>query len=580
MIDVKIFKKIIIVLIVLIVGLALAGLFYYERNIFRSEHIRFEITAPDSVSVGEEVEYILRYRNNSDTRLEEVVLLFEYPEGAIVIEEEEEEEIEEEVEVVEVDEDMEENEIEQEVREVEEEAEEDVIIKRGDFRREVRVGELNPGEEKTTVFRARLVGKENDSLEASAQIRYVPRNLATRFDSSRTHVTQISSVPINFDLQMPSTINPDREENIRVNFSSEVDYPLTDLEVRLNYPSGFHFIRSTPQTEGRENNRWHWPVLNRGDSATINIDGALRGDPGSSKIFSATLGIVVGERFIPLKEATRGTSVARSNILMRAQVNGEEDYVATPGELLHYEIAFLNIGQETIENLYMLVELDEEKLDFDTVEAVDGRFQEGTGSIIWSHTFDFDLLELEQGEGGRVEFWARAKESFAGEPKITVKATVERAIKVIETRLKKEMSFEQQLLWEDSPFGTSGPYPFEEGERSTYTVKWNAKNPFGDLEDVVVTTALPEGASLTGESVMEKGDISFNEEREEVKVQWGDLEEGEEMEAVFEVEITPDRDFSGSDAIIYETEIIAKDAQTGNPVVRVVPAVLSREIIL
>lgn len=531
MVHQKIFKKIIIGLIILIVITIALGFFYYQRNIFSSERLRFEITAPETVTIGEEIEYILRYRNNSDTRLEDVILIFEYPDGAIVIEDEEE--MEEEMKI------------------------------RGEFRRELFVGELNPGEEKTTIFRAILIGRENESLEAQAQIRYVPKNLAARFDLKRTHVSQISEIPIDFTMQVPSMMDPGREENIRVQFSSKIDYPLSNLEVRLNYPEGFSFKRSVPETERREKNRWEWPVLNRGEMATIDINGVLSGGPGEYKSFSAALGVMVGERFIKLKEVTKGTAVARSNILMAIRVNGDEEYIASPGELLHYEVVFLNIGQETINNLYLLVELDDKTLDLATVEAVGGRFQEERSSIIWSYTFDFDLLSLEKGEGGRVEFWVRAKDDITTEPKINVKAQLDRATKIIETRIGTDFSLRQSAIRDGSPFDSLGPFPFREDETSNYTIRWFLKNSFAPLHNVKIETVLPEGARITGEKQLKGGTISFDSRRRKVTILFDEILAQEEQEILLEVEITPFSDFTENDIVIYETEVVAEDRHAG-----------------
>ncbi len=530
----EVFKKIIIGLIILIILTIAVGIFYYQRNIFSSERLRFEITAPEKVSIGEEMEYVLRYKNNSDTRLEDVILIFEYPDGAIVIEDEET---------------MSEN-----------------MKVRGAFRRELIIGELNPGEEQTTIFKARLIGEEGEPLEAQAQIRYVPKNLAARFDLKRTHITQISEAPISFSMQMPSMTDYGREERIRIQFSSEMDYPLTDLEIRLNYPEGFNFLRSAPQTEAREKTRWEWPILNKGDVGTIDIEGVLRGRPGETKVFNAALGIMVGERFVKLKEVTRSVVVARSNMIMAIRVNGDEEYVATPGELLHYEVAFLNIGEETIDNLYLLVDLDKQTLDLNTVEAKGGIIQEGGGSIIWSYTFDFDLLSLEKGEGGRVEFWVKVKDEITTDPKVTVSATLDRSTSIMETKIGTNFSLQQTAFRDGSPFSAKGPFPFKEDEVSTYTIRWVLKNSFAPLHNVKIETVLPEGAKVTGEKELKGGSLSFDFRRRRVTIVIDEILAQEEQEILLEIEIAPFKDFAEDDIIIYETEATAEDRHTGRVV--------------
>lgn len=544
MLDPQKLKKIVLILLGLTLIIGPLGYFFYQRNVFGQDRIRFEITAPDMVSAGEEVEYVVRYRNNSDTRLEEVVLIFEYPENSLPIEKEDDENIK----------------------------------KRGTLRREVNVGELNPGEEKTSIFKAILLGKEGSSFTTNASIRYVPKNLAARYESKREHVAVIDKVPIAFDLQIPTTVDPDRENSFRLRFSSEINHPLTDLEIRFTYPSGFRFIRSTPKTEVEGKNIWTWSVLNKGDDGTIDVDGVLMGDPGDAKIFNAVMGVYIEDNFILLKEASRGTAISRSNLLLDMQVNGRDDYVASPGELLHYEIFFRNIGKETLEELFLLVDLDGNTLNLNQVEPREGRFQEERGAIIWSHTFDYSLLSLKENEEGRVEFWARVREDLPYNPEIKVKASIERAQKTLLTRVNTRLSLTQEVIRKGSPFQVVGPFPFKSGEKSNYAVRWKVKNHFNDVRDVVIRTKLPEGARITGEKNMEDLSISFNSSNREVVMNIESIPAGETKEIFFEVEITPKKDFKEEDIVLFEGEVTGKDRRTESNVSSISGAVFLDQV--
>ncbi len=540
-------KKIIFILIGLIILTGALGYFYYERNIFSQDRLRFEIAAPENVKTGEEMEYLLRYQNNSDVRVEDVVLLFKYPENVVPIEPEEEKEH---------------------------------ITRRSGLRREVEVGELNPGEEKTTSFRARPLGKEGDSLEASAWMRYVPKNLAARFEEEREHLATISKVPVDFSLQIPSAVDPIKEESIRVHFSSQVDYPLTDMEVRLTYPSEFSFIRSTPKTDAGDKNEWAVSVLNKGDSKTIDIDGIIGGNPGDAKVFNAVLGIWRGDRFIPLKEASRGTSISRSSLILDVQVNGRTDYVAEAGELLHYEVFFRNIGEETMEDLFLLVDLDKDTLNMDEVEPMDGRFQEDRGVIIWSHTFNSVLKSLKQDEDEGVEFWVRVKEDLPYYPEIKIDAAMERAEKSLETKISTLLALDKRVIREGSPFEPQGPFPFEEEEKSTYTVKWEVESLFNDMEDVVINSSLPEGARLTGEKESEREiALSYSSGTREIEIELEKLPAGTPTEIFLEVEIEPLEELEDESKVIYDTEVSGKDTRTEEIISRKLPAIFFDQIL-
>ncbi len=537
-------KKIVVILFGLILAVGSLGYFYWQRTSFGQDRLRFEINAPENITAGEPVEYVVRYRNNSDVRLEEMVLIFEYPENSIPIEESNEN-----------------------------------IRKRGEYRREVAIGELNPGEERTTTFTAILLGKEGTSFESLAWIRYVPRNLAARYEAKREHFAVIDSVPISFELQIPTNVDPSREASFRLRFSSEIDYPLTDLEVRFNFPEGFNFLRSAPVSASEARNLWSWPVLNKGDDGTIDIEGVLRGNPGDAKIFNAVLGVWINDDFVPLKEASRGTAISMSNLLIDMQVNGVAEYVANPGELLHYEIFFRNIGKETLEELFLLVNLDGNTINLSQVEPKDGRYQEERGAIIWSHTFDYALLSLKENEEGRVEFWARVRDDLPLNPEIKVKASMERVERTIETRVNTRFSLNQEVIRKGSPFEEFGPFPFEEGKVSNYAVKWRLRNHFTDARDVTIRTTLPEGARITGEKSPEEYSLSFNSTTREVVLDIPLIAGGEVKDLYFEVELDAKRDFDEEDIVVREARVSGEDRRTNNTIRGTAPAVFLDQVI-
>ncbi len=526
-------KNIILSLFILIIITGAVGLTLYQRNKMGEDRLRFEIEASESIKTGEEFEYTLRYRNNSDTRFENVSIIFEYPPNVEAIDDEDN----------------------------------DNITIRGEHRREVEVGELDPGEEKVTVFKGRAFGKKGDTLKAHAQVRYIPRNLTARYQVDREHIAKINEVPIDFLFEIPSTIDPNTEESFRLRFYSDISYPLSNLEIRVNYPDGFRFQRSTPNTDERNNNVWKWPVLNQGEDGTIDIDGVLEGSPGDGKIFSAVLGIWRNERFIVLKEASRGTSLSQSDLLLDIQVNGEEDYIASPGELLHYEIFVKNIGENTIEDLFLLVDLDRETLDLNRVEPVKGRFQEGRGVIIWSYAFDSGLYSLREDEERRLEFWVEVKEdNLPYEPEINVKASIERARKEITTKVNTVLTAKQEVIREGSPFAEFGPFPFEIGEESNYVIRWEASSLFSDLNNVIIETTIPEGTRVTGERFPNDINISFNSSTGEVSISKENLFAGSSEDIFIEVEIKPEREIEEDDYLVGETIISGEDRSTGEDI--------------
>lgn len=519
-------KKIFLIILILTILSVAAGWFYYQRNVFSQDILRFEIIAPEIVDLGEEVEYMIRYKNNGDIRLEEASILFEYPRNSFYGEEDED------------------------------------VIKRGEFRREIFLGDINPGEEGNITFSARLFGKEGTAVTASSWITYRPKNLNVRYETKREHTAVIGTVPITFEFEIPSTVEPEKDTFFRLRYFSNIDYPLTNLEMRMRYPSGFSFVRSTP--ESGEENQWSIPVLNRAEGGVIEVVGSLEGEPREPKVFSATLGMWNGNTFIPIKEISRGTSISMPSLFISVQANNSPQYVADPGELIYYEVFFKNIGTETMENLFMMIQLDRDVIDFDDVEPMNGRFQKEAGSMIWNHALEPQMRSLASGEEGKISFWVRIKDDLPRNPESKMTIVLDRAREEFSTKVNTELYLSQKVVTDNSPFESIGPFPFEEGVTSSYVVMFEAENYYTDVRDVSVKATLPPGARITGKVSPEDQSISFDSQTGEVVWSMDTLQGGTGVlrpskKIFFEVIITP---FADVNELISEAVIIGEDVRT------------------
>jgi len=173
-------------IIILAVLAGVIGYWNWQRNIYSKEVLKLEILGPREVDFLEEIEYIVKYKNNGAVRLEEPRLIFEYPKQVILPE------------------------------------------NRTSFQ-EITLDDIYPGEEKTISFKARLLGKEGENLVAKASLSYRPKNLKARYESATTFTTTIKQVPLTFEFDLPSKIESGKNFTFRINYFSNLDYPLTDF---------------------------------------------------------------------------------------------------------------------------------------------------------------------------------------------------------------------------------------------------------------------------------------------------------------------------------------------------------------
>ena len=137
-------KRTILFLLILIIGGIFAYLSWQDMS-FSKEVLKIEILASEKANVGEEIEYIVKIKNNGNIRLENPELIFEYPENS--------------------------------------------VISNGARIRTMLSNELGgdiyPGEERTFRFKAILLGRERDVKIAKASISFQPKDLKTRSEEKK-----------------------------------------------------------------------------------------------------------------------------------------------------------------------------------------------------------------------------------------------------------------------------------------------------------------------------------------------------------------------------------------------------------
>ncbi|MDP2735709.1 MAG: hypothetical protein Q8P12_05895 [bacterium] len=438
--------------------------------------------------MAEEITYVVRYKNNGDVRLERPTLIFEYPLGAVPSE--------------------------------------------GDSTRVTQnLEDIYPGQERNLSFTARLFGREGEVKEARAQIQYTPRNLNAQFESETATTTVISQVPLAFELDLPSRMESGQQFTFALNYFSNSSYPLSDLRIKMEYPEGFVFVGATPSPIGES--EWNVGLLNRTEGGRISVTGTLQGSVQESKIFRATLGTFKEGQFTLLKEVNRGVEITRTRLLIDQEVNGSLEYVASPGDALHYVISFKNVSEKALENLFLIVSLDGIPFDLSSVKAgAGGTFQQGDNSVIFEASRVPRLRFLGIGEEGSVEFFVNVKqawETVSPQDKnfsLRSKVILSDVTEEFEVKVASGLEVRQRGFFEDEVFGNQGPLPPRVGQETTYTVLWQVQNPYSDVTNVKVRAVLGPGVSLTGNIFPQGASLTFDQASREVVWDVGEVEAG------------------------------------------------------
>lgn len=484
---------------------SLVGFWYYQRNIYSKETLKLEILSVENPQAFEEIEYIVKYKNNGNITLEDVRLTFEYPKHSLLPE-------------------------------------------GASYIQTQTLDDIYPGQERTRSFKARLVGKAGDAHTAKATLSYRPKNLKARYVSETNYTSVIASVPLKLELDLPSRIDSGKTFTFWMNYFSRTDYPVSNLRVSIEYPAGFSYVLSRPK--GLANNEWEIPILNKAEGGRIEVQGNLQGEMNDLKNFKAILGVVLNEEFVPLQDSVRTVIIARPSLYITQLVNGNREYIAFPGDRLHYEIFFRNAGEEPLTDLFLAVRLDGRPFDLSSLRTDSGSFKAGDNSITWDWQTTPQLKFLGSGEEGMVDFWVNLKEDWlvlgAGDKNFSIRNTVSLAQSKAEFNYKvaAKLTINQSAYFKDEIFGNTGPIPPDVGTTTTYTVVWRAKALYNNITGAKAKALLPSNVELTGKVFPEEASITFDSASREVIWAIGDLvaqgpEGGAERSVAFQIALLP-----------------------------------------
>lgn len=528
-------KKIIFILITLILIAGAVAFYYYDRNAYSKDVLKLEILAAEKAEAFQEVNYVVKFKNNGNIRLEDPELIFDYPENSII----------------------------------EGEDTSHRVVKKS----EELGGVIYPGQEKTFTFTARLAGKEGDSQVARAELSYRPKELKARYASKTSLTTIVERVPLSLDFDLSSKIESGKDFDFRVNYFSNIDYPVSDLAIAIDYPSGFELSGSVPESADEAN--WDIGLLNKAEGGRIEVSGSLAGEVGEEKMFRTEIGVWIDGKFVSLKEARKGITIIRPALHITRQINGNPEFIASPGDLLHYEIFFKNIGEEHLTDMFLLATLSSPAFDFATIRSPEGDFTPGDNSVIWDWRRVRDLQLLPPQSEGKVEFWVKLKEEWnvsnqEKNPEIKTTVFLSQAKEEFSSKVNSKLSISQNGYFQDEIFGNSGPFPPEENRTTTYTITWQAKNYYNEMENVKVRAILPDNVSLTGQIFPEdkSDEITFDSKSGEIVWNIGRMAAGEGVSlpapnVSFQISFFPDED---SENIIGPVKITGQDRWTGEDI--------------
>jgi len=525
--------------------LMIVGWFFWQGlTSFDKDKVRLEIKGAERVISGEEITYTVRYQNQTRLDLNQVKLIFHYPDQSIPSQTE-------------------------------------------DLVQTIDLPDLAVGQENQVDLPARIIGLEDEEKRAWVELNYQPSGLSSSYTNQAEFATKIISVPLILDLNLPSHLVSGQSFKFSLKYSNQAEVSFEDLRVRIDYPSGFTFQSAEPQPL-EEESVWSLGDLMAGQEGKIFIQGLIQGEEGQSKSFKAELGIFEEEKFTPVAETVSALEISLSPLSVSQTINGEIDYISQAGEKLTYLIDYQNTTDVGIREVIITSKLTGAALDLTSLSSKEGSFDGASQTITWK-TSNLPALEfLGPHQGGQLTFSVKVKDPLPINNYSDKNFKITNTVKIDSSqpplslgdiqiagqsqsisRVVSQLTLQAEGYHYDDLISNSGPIPPKVGQTTTYTIKWRLINTANDLKQVRVEASLPPHVQWQNRISPGNEDLNYNSQTGRLTWQIGDLPAATGFllpvkQVAFQVAITPSlAHLGGFVELIGQSKATGQDTFTG-----------------
>ncbi len=528
-------------------GLSLAVaifIFFGGLNMISSNNLTVTITAPSSVSSGEELDIGLSILNQNRTDLEEASLVIDYPEGAKSVGE----------------------------------------TNSPQSHEKIDLGTIAKGDRADYTVRSLLFGDKDVTKTFNFTIEYKVKGSNATFSKQKAYDVVIGSSPLLLNVSYPTQVTSGNSMTLKIDVTSNSAVPLKNTLLKIEYPYGFTYASSNIKPV-RNNSVWNLGDLKNGDKKTLTVNGTLIGQNQEDRSFRITAGT-------PGSSATDFTESLAQNIVtigitksfFNLSISGADNNVG-PNQGLSLGVNWENTLPDKILNNVVLLKLSGNALDQSLITVSNGGFYRSSdNTITWDKNGDSLLNEISPGDTGKVAFSLHTlPDSLAKlikNPHIDILATMsgERAGENAEgvssvanysIKLSSTLSLTGKTYHSIGPLSNTGPIPPRVDKETTYTIYWSIANTTNDLKNTTVTATLPQGVEWKGEISPSSQRVSYDPDSRTVTWEVGNVSAGvgysyAAMEVYFKVGVTPSANQIGDTAVLVNNqEIDSLDTYSG-----------------
>lgn len=513
----KILKILILILLVIIAG----SIFYIYRT--SSRNLNLSLKTPDEVLIGVPFDLRVEFSNQFGAVLKGVFLMVNLPEGAVFVG-----------------------------------SGEDKLLKKKDL------GDIGEGSLISETYQVVFLRGRDSVKELRATVNYLPSKLGTRFEiTEKTEVT-VRDAGVAVEVVGPESVLSGEEFELEVIYRNVSEVDFNDLELKLEYPANFSFLRSSIKPD-KGKDTWFLGGLRQGSEGVFTIRGSVIGPEESLVEFKTNLKTNLAGKQYDLEIKPFSLTIAPSPLSLNIALNNKSDYIVQPNDNLNYVISYVNNTDAPLRGVIIRAQLVGELFDFNYLNT-DAFFRTSDNTLIWNFQNTPALNLLSSNSAGFVKFSIKAKEQYSirrfSDKNFVLRVNVEiesptvpgsvNAVRTFNiTKLESKVSgtiiVETRGYFRDAATSilNKGPMPPRVGQPTNFTVHWILKNFATDVLAIEIKAALPEGVKFTGVAKSNFASPPFyDEENNQMIWQIDKLSANkgvidQPVEAIFQIEVIP-----------------------------------------
>lgn len=483
-----------------LVGLSFVGLAIWAALLVFSptqkNDVEIKINAPETVMAGQEFDYQISLKNNSNSVIKSVKLELVFPDNFVFSSSE---------------------------------------LAPTSGNNYWTLSDLPSGTGKSFSVRGKIINQESSANTIYGKLFYRQADFSSDLKKEASASTQVSAIGFRTEVDYPSAALAGAENNLSLKISNFENLAIENFRIDFEVPASATIIdpenitASSSWTIKKNDNHWEVSGVNASSSEIfLPFRFKIKNSDQSRAEIIVRFSVQDSDGdLLTFFEKRAGIDIIKNDLNLTMIVNGSQgDRAVNFGETLNYTISYSNRGANSLKNIAVSVVIDSSLVDWGTLNAEsNGKLKNSI--ITWTKDEVPALAEIKPGQEGDLSFSVKLKKFSSSDlgTNFSIKSYAQFNVdsntsnsefnrsNVINSSLNSDLNFSEKILYfnEDNlPVG-EGPLPPKVGEKTSLRVYWRLDNTLHELDKTKVFLPLPPNTSFEGRVKVQAGSIYYDQ---------------------------------------------------------------------